>query len=142
MATVLKSVLVPHSASTMFALVDDVERYPEFLPWCPAAQLIERTGEVTRARIDIGYHGLVSHISTVNRKRAPERMDLELVEGPFDEFHGHWRFLSLGEAGCRVELSLDYALSNAAADAVLRPVLGHILETLVDRFVARAEALA
>ena len=142
MANVLKSVLVPHSAATMFALVDDVDRYPEFLPWCKAARVTERTDAITRASIDIGYQGLESRISTINRKDAPLRMDLELVEGPFDQFQGHWRFVPLGEAGCRVELSLDYALSSGAVDAMVRPVIGHILETLVDRFVARAQVLA
>lgn len=141
MTTVLKSVLVPYSASTMFALVDDVERYPEFLPWCPSTQVIERTDEITRARIDIGYHGVKSQISTVNRKLGPERMDLELVEGPFDHFRGQWRFAPLGEAGCRVELSIEYALSASAFNVVLKPVLSNVLETLVDRFVERAQAL-
>jgi ribosome-associated toxin RatA of RatAB toxin-antitoxin module len=142
MPSLLKSVLVPHSPATMFRLVDDVEHYPEFLPWCPSTQLLERTEEVTRARIDIGYHGIRSHITTLNRKQAPGRMDLELVDGPFDTFRGQWRFVPLGEAGCRVELSLDYSLSGSAINAVLKPVLSHVLETLVDRFVARAQVLA
>jgi len=142
MTTLAKSVLVPHSAATMFALVDDVERYPEFLPWCPSAKVVERTEAITRARIDIGYHGVASHITTLNRKQAPERMDLELVEGPFKRFHGQWRFVPLGDAGCRVELSLDYSLSGASINIVLRPVLTRVLETLVDRFVERANALA
>ena len=142
MPTVLKSVLVPHSARTMFALVDDVESYPRFLPWCSATKVLERTDAITRARIDIDYHGLASHFSTLNRKRAPLRMDLEFVEGPFEAFHGHWTFAALGDAGCRVELALDYSFSNPALSALLGPVFGHIIETLVDRFVARAEALA
>ena len=142
MPTVVKSVLVQRPAATMFALVDDVEHYPEFLPWCSGTVVHERTPEATRASIDIDYHGLASRISTLNRKHAPERMDLEFVEGPFDKFKGHWRFVALGDAGCRVEFALDYAFSNAAIDALLGPVFGHIMETLVDRFVARAESLA
>ena len=142
MPTVVKSVLVHRPAATMFALVDDVERYPEFLPWCSRSVVYERTPEVTRACIDIDYHGLTSQISTLNRKRPPERMDLEFVEGPFDQFRGHWRFVALGDAGCRVEFALDYAFSNAAIDALLGPVFGNIMETLVDRFVARAEGSA
>jgi ribosome-associated toxin RatA of RatAB toxin-antitoxin module len=142
MPTVLKSVLVAHSARTMFDLVDDVERYPQFLPWCPGAQVSERTDEITRARIDIDYHGLASHVSTLNRKHPPQRMDLEFVEGPFREFKAHWSFVALGDAGCRVEFSVDYEFSNAAMAALAGPVFGHIIETLVERFVARAEALA
>ena len=141
MPNVLKSVLVPHSARTMFDLVDDVERYPEFLPWCSGARVSERTETLTRARIEIDYHGLASHFSTLNRKQAPSRMDLELEEGAFDSFTGRWSFTPLGDAGCRVEFSLDYGFSGAAMTALLEPVFGHIIETLVDRFVARAEAL-
>lgn len=141
MPTVLKSVLVHRPAATLFALVDAVERYPEFLPWCSAASVEERTAELTRARIDIDYHGLTSHFSTLNRKQAPGRMDIEFVSGPFERFKGHWSFVALGEAGCRVEFALDYSFANAALEAVLGPVFGHIIETLVDRFVARAEGV-
>jgi ribosome-associated toxin RatA of RatAB toxin-antitoxin module len=140
MANVVKSVLVARPAAEMFALVDDCERYQEFLPWCSGAQVSERTPELTRARLDIDYHGLKSHISTVNRKHPPDRIDIEFLEGPFDFFHGHWRFTSLGEAGCRVEFEVEYQLASDSLAAVLRPVFGHIVETLVDRFVTRAES--
>ena len=140
MPTVLKSVLVQHSAARMFALVEDVERYPQFLPWCPSTTVFERTPEVTRARLDIDYHGLVSHISTLNRKR-PDGMDLEFVDGPFERFHGHWRFQPLGEAGCRVEFALEYTFASASMNRLLVPVFGKIIETLVDRFVAEADCV-
>ena len=142
MPTVRKSVIVDRPASTMFDLVDDVESYPQFLPWCAATEVYERTEEVTVARLDIDYHGLTSHIATRNLKQAPRRMVLEFVEGPFDRFKGHWHFVALGEEGCRVEFALDYAFSNLAFEAVLGPVFGHIIETLVERFVERAEDAA
>ena len=141
MPTVLKSVLVARSARTMFDLVDRVESYPQFLPWCSGSRVFERSDAITRARIDIDDHGLASHFSTLNRKEAPSRMDLEFVESPFDGCKGRWSFTPLGEAGCRVEFSLDYSLSNAAMAALLGPVFGHAIETIVERFVARAEAL-
>lgn len=141
MPTVRKSVIVDRPSATMFALVDDVESYPEFLPWCSGTQVFERTPEATVARLDIDYHGLTSHIQTRNVKEPPHRMALEFVEGPFDRFKGGWRFTSLGEGGCRVEFALDYAFSSVALETVLGPVFGHIVETLVDRFVERAESL-
>lgn len=141
MPTVRKSVIVPHACKAMFALVDDVERYPEFLPWCPATQVLQRTAAVTRARLEVDYHGLKSHIETVNRKRAPESMALEFADGPFKEFAGLWSFSPLGAAGCRVELELEYSFSSRVLEITLGPVFGHITETLVDHFVARAEAL-
>jgi len=141
MPTVSKSVLVPRSAEQMFALVDDVEDYPRFLPWCPAARVLERNDELTRACLEIDYHGLRTHFTTVNRKQAPRRMDLELEEGPFERLKGRWSFTPLGEEGSRVELTLDYELEGRALNRVVAPVLAQIMETLVDRFVARAESL-
>jgi ribosome-associated toxin RatA of RatAB toxin-antitoxin module len=142
MPSVLKSVLVPHSCQAMFALVDDVERYPEFLPWCAAAEVLERNHEVTRARLEIDFHGLKTRIATRNRKQAPVRMQLELVAGPFERFQGEWRFTALGGEGCKVEFALDYAFANAALEKLLGPVFGPMIETLVDGFVERAETMA
>ena len=124
MPTVRKSVHVGRSAQAMFELVEDIERYPQFLPWCPGAKVLERTPETTKARIDI----------------EPLDIDIELDEGPFESLHGRWSFTPLGEDGCRVEFALDYAFSSTAISVVLAPVFGHIVATLVDRFVARAEA--
>ena len=139
MPTVRKSVIVDRPAATMFELVDDVESYPQFLPWCSGTEVYERSAQVTVARLDIDYHGLTSRIATRNLKQAPEGMVLEFVEGPFDRFRGHWHFVARGEEGCRVEFALDYSFSNLAFEAVLGPVFGHIIETLVERFVERAE---
>ena len=141
MPTVRKSVIVDRPAPAMFDLVDDVESYPQFLPWCARTEVFERTEQVTVARLDIDYHGLTSHIATRNFKQAPERMVLEFVEGPFDKFKGHWHFHGLGDEGCRVDFALEYAFANLAFEAMLGPVFGHIIETLVERFVERAESI-
>jgi ribosome-associated toxin RatA of RatAB toxin-antitoxin module len=142
MPTVRKSAIVAHACDTLFALVDRVEDYPRFLPWCAASRVIERDDDITVGRIDIDFHGLASHIVTRNAKRPPAGMSLTLVEGPFESFAGEWRFEPLGSEGCRVELSVQYVLSNRMLDAAMGPVFGHILETLVDRFVARADEVA
>ena len=141
MPTVRRSVIVDRPAPTMFELVDGVEDYPQFLPWCAATEVYERTPEVTRARLDIAVGSLTTSIGTRNVKKPPGEMALELEEGPFDRFSGEWRFVPLGEEGCRVELAVDYAFSNAAMSIALGPVFGQIVETLVDRFVERAESL-
>jgi len=142
MPTVRKSVIVAHRAAAMFALVDDVERYPEFLPWCAATEVIDRTREITHARIDVDYHGLKASFATRNRKEPPEWMRLEFTEGPFERFKGHWRFVDLGGEGCRVEFAVDYSFENRALDGLLGPVFGAILASLVESFVARADAKA
>ena len=141
MPSVRKSVIVPHACGTMFALVDDVESYPEFLPWCPRTRLLERTRELTRACIDIDFHGLKTHFTTRNAKQPPGAMSLELEEGPFESLSGAWTFQPLGDAGCRVELAIDYTLAGGPLRALVGVVFGQIVETLVERFVERAAAL-
>jgi ribosome-associated toxin RatA of RatAB toxin-antitoxin module len=141
MPLVRKSVIVPHACATMFDLVDRVEDYPQFLPWCSRVELIERTDQVTAARLHVDYHGLAAKIATRNLKDPAASMRLELVEGPFESFAGTWRFVALGESGCRVEFVLDYTLASGALDVLLEPVFGQIAATLVDSFVARAESV-
>ena len=142
MPLVAKSVIVPHPCATLFALVDAVEDYPDFLPWCSGAEVFERSDRVTRARIDIDYRGLRAAFTTRNAKRPPHEMDLALVDGPFERFEGRWRFAALGEAGCRIELVMDYELASGAMQALLAPVFAHVAQTLVERFVERADALS
>ena len=139
MQTVRKSVIVTRPAATMFALVDECERYPEFLPWCASVVVHERHPDSVRATLEIDYHGLRSTLSTVNRMSPPESIDLEFVDGPFDRFKGRWRFVPLGDSGCRVEFALEFQLASGAAEALLGPVFGNIMGTLVDRFVERAQ---
>ena len=139
MQTVRKSVIVTRPAAAMFALVDECERYPEFLPWCANVVVHERRADSVRATLEIDYHGLRSSISTVNRMSPTDSIDLEFVDGPFERFRGRWRFVPLGESGCRVEFALDFELASGAAEALMGPVFGHIMETLVDRFVERAQ---
>jgi ribosome-associated toxin RatA of RatAB toxin-antitoxin module len=142
MPTARKSALVPHSCETLFALVDDVERYPEFLPWCSGTQVFSRTDAITHARIEVDYHGLKSQVTTRNAKEPPRRMTLELEEGPFERFHGEWTFKPLGAQGCRVEFALEYQAAGGAIATLLEGVFGLIASTMVDRFVERAGQLA
>ena|SRR5258706_1810704 len=140
MQTVRKSVIVTRPAEAMFALVDECERYPEFLPWCSGVEVHERTPREVKATLDIDYRGLRSRITTLNRNTPPRSIDLGFVEGPFERFKGRWEFIPLGPEGCRVEFALEYTFSNGAMEALLAPVFGHIMETLVDHFVERAQS--
>lgn len=142
MLTIRRSVIVPHSCTTMFRLVERCEDYPLFLPWCAGVEVLERSDDTLRARIDIDYHGLKTHIATLNRREEPVHLTLELLDGPFEHFQGDWRFTPLGAEGCRVELAVEYTFAHRTVEAVLKPVFGHIVETLVDRFVERADQVA
>lgn len=139
MAEVNRSVLVAHSASRMFTLVDTIEKYPEFLPWCGGAELIFRDDHVTRAIIHINYRGIRQSFSTENAKREPKLMQIRLIKGPFKTLEGSWRFTDLNGAGCKIELCLRYEFASGLLDRVVGPVFGYIANGLVDAFVKRAQ---
>lgn len=141
MAQVEKSVLVPHSAAQMYALVDTPERYPEFLPWCGGVDLRHRDDTTTEATLHIDYHGLKQHFTTRNRKEFPRAMDIHLVDGPFRHLEGSWRFIALSEAACKIEFQLHYTFSSPLLEKVIAPVFSHIANTFVDAFVQRAEKI-
>lgn len=141
MAVVEKSVLIERTAAQMFDLVDRVEEYPQFLPWCGGTELIERTPTRTAARIHIDYHGLKAHFATENAKESPRWMDIRLTEGPFRHLDGHWRFTPLGEAACKVEFRLHYEFSGKLLEKAFGPVFRHIADTFIDSFVKRAHQI-
>lgn len=122
----------------MFSLVDAVEDYPKFLPWCGGTTLLQRDQDTTRARILINYHGIRQSFTTENAKRAPVEMQIRLVEGPFRKLDGSWRFTDLAGRGCKIEFKLHYEFAGRLLDRLISPVFHHISSTLVDAFVKRA----
>lgn len=139
MSQVVKSVLVPYTPAEMFKLVDGVEDYPVFLPWCAGSELHFRDDVTTEATIHIGYKQVRQHFSTINTKRYPEEMELRLKSGPFHNLEGYWKFKPLGDQACKIEFMLQYEFSSSLLSSVLGPVFDHIANSLVDAFVQRAE---
>ena len=141
MAQVQKSVLIEHGAANMFALVDRVEDYAQFLPWCSATDLIERSEEVTLATIHIDYHGVKQNFTTRNRKEPHEWMHIGLEQGPFLHLTGHWHFKPLAERACKIEFRLEYEFSSRTLEKLVGPMFHHIANSFVEAFIARADAL-
>ena len=141
MQRIRKSVLVPYGAAEMFDLVDAVEHYPEFLPWCGGTQVLEQGPDSKTARIDIDYHHVRANFTTDNVNRRPESIVITLRDGPFRHLHGEWRFLALDERACKVELELAYEFATQLLDRAIGPVFGHIANTFIDAFARRAQAL-
>jgi ribosome-associated toxin RatA of RatAB toxin-antitoxin module len=141
MAAVEKSVLIERSASQMFDLVDRVEDYPQFLPWCDGTEVLKRDERITAARIHINYHGIKAHFATENAKESPRSMCIGLREGPFRRMDGGWRFTSLGETACKIEFRLHYEFSSKVLEKILGPVFHHIANTFVESFVKRAQQI-
>jgi ribosome-associated toxin RatA of RatAB toxin-antitoxin module len=140
MKRIARSAIVEHSAQEMFALVDDVESYPRFLPWCVAAAVHERTDEGTRATLTVGMRGLRQSFTTQNENHPPESIELRLLKGPFRRFAAAWRFKALSGEACSIEFSLEYEMAGALA-RILAPLFDQIADTMVDAFTRRANAI-
>jgi ribosome-associated toxin RatA of RatAB toxin-antitoxin module len=139
MAVVEKIVLVAHSAEQMFNLVDRVEDYPNFLPWCGGASVKELEGTTVHATVHIDYHHLKQHFTTENVRTPPHQIDMTLQDGPFKQFEGHWRFIPLSETACKIEFRLHYQFSNIFLEKLVGPVFHSIANSFVDAFIHRAE---
>lgn len=141
MAQVKKTVIINHSAGEMFLLVDDVLKYPEFLPWCGGVDLIHQDDQSTTATLHIAYHGLHQNFTTQNSKTFPSLMTIQLKDGPFKHMDGVWQFIALNDEACKIEFSLNYEFANQFLEKIIAPVFSHIANTFVDGFVVRADKI-
>jgi ribosome-associated toxin RatA of RatAB toxin-antitoxin module len=139
MALVQKSVLIERSAQQMFDLVDRVEDYPQFLPWCNQTRVEFRNAQKTVATLHISYLSVKSHFTTENDKEIPLWMSIKLVDGPFRRLEGLWRFKPLADSACKIEFQLSYEFSSKLFEKVIGPVFSQIANTFVDAFVKRAD---
>lgn len=141
MKTVSKSVLIWYRPEEMYALVTDVASYPQFLPWCDRARVLDLNDEGMTAEVGIAIGGVRQTFVTRNLHTPARAVDMTLVRGPFSSLDGHWRFLALGDGSmraCKVELNLRYGFENLTLAKVVGPVFDRIAASLVDAFVKRA----
>jgi ribosome-associated toxin RatA of RatAB toxin-antitoxin module len=141
MAVVHKSVLLAYSAEQMFALVDNIEDYPKFLPWCGGAEVRKREGATVLAALKINYHGIKQAFTTENTNTPPTEISMALVEGPFKHLNGTWRFKPLRADACKVEFDLHYEFSSRVLEQIIGPVFSMIANSFVDSFCKRAETV-
>lgn len=141
MPSVHKSVLLAHSAERMFALVEDVESYPKFLPWCGGSEVHERSLNRMLATVHIDFRGIRQSFTTENELHAPHRISMTLRDGPFTKLDGLWRFHTLRHDACKIEFQLDYVFKSGLLGRALVPVFDHIARSFVDAFVQRADRL-
>lgn len=139
MTTISKSALVTHSPEDMFKLVDDIEAYSEFLPWCGKATEISRDDKNVEASIFISHSGLNKEFTTQNKNTEFEKIEMHLVNGPFKNLDGVWLFEPLGESACKVSLNLEFEFSSKIISVTLGPVFSKIANSLVDAFIKRAD---
>lgn len=141
MATVNRSAVVRHTPKQMFDLVNDFESYPEFLPGCRRARLIERDKDHLIGEMTLGRAGIEQSFTTRNDLHEPERIDLSLVKGPFKRLRGRWLFTPLGENICRVSLELEFEFANRLLAMAFGKLFRQVAGQLVDAFTRRADQL-
>ncbi len=141
MQVVERSALVTHTAAQMFALVNDVARYPEFLPWCVGARFEDVSAVERVATLQVARGVLRSEFTTRNTLRQDERIHMVLVDGPFRELRGEWRFEAIGARGSRVTFRVDFEFKNRLTAAAFNAAFEAICGSLVEAFVVRAQKI-
>jgi ribosome-associated toxin RatA of RatAB toxin-antitoxin module len=143
MMRIQKSALVPYSTAQMYALVSDVEAYPEFLPWCTGARFLSRGEHEVTAQVAISKGAIRQSFTTRNRLHRDERIDMQLVDGPFKRLSGAWRFDPVGGGanGSMVSLHLEFEFSSKLLAMTFGRAFQSIANSMIDAFCTRAHAL-
>lgn len=141
MPSVNQSALVPYSAAQMYALVNDYERYPEFLPGCVAARTVTPNPQELTAELTISKAGISQRFTTRNRMTPDRSITMRLAEGPFEFLHGRWTFDELDEQCCKISLDLEFEFSNPVIALAFGRIFTHLTGKMVDAFKQRAKAI-
>lgn len=139
MTMINRSALVMYSAEQMFDVVNDVRKYPEFLQGCQASKVIAEGDDFIEAELTLSKAGFTQSFVTRNTLMRPELMEINLVEGPFSELRGTWRFHALADNACKVSLDLEFEVTNRLAGAALNVLFKQVANTMVDAFVKRSK---
>lgn len=139
MTHIQRSALLPYAASRLFELVNRVEHYPEFLPWCAAAEVLEESPEHMCASLTVAKAGMTQSFTTRNSLVPGQRIEMRLDQGPFKELHGVWEFKALGDSACKISLDLHFSYAGPVVKATLGPLFNQAANTMVDAFCQRAK---
>ncbi len=141
MNTLKRSAIVPYSTRQMFELVNNIEDYPRFLPWCHSSQVTSKTDEEIVASLEIAWKGVHKSFTTRNNLSPYEKIEILLINGPLKHMRGKWDFVPVDEKACKVLLDLEFEFSGSFVDRLFQPIFQHIANSLVDAFCRRAVEL-
>ena len=142
MREVKRSALVGCPPARLFALINDIESYPQFLPWCTHARVHSRSATEIVATLGVRQGSLHGEFTTRNTLIPEECVRMQLLSGPFKSLDGQWQLSPIAPAGCKVELSMRFAFRNPLTALMFERQFAATVGSLVDAFVARARALA
>jgi ribosome-associated toxin RatA of RatAB toxin-antitoxin module len=138
MRTVNRSALVTYSAQQMFELVDDVDSYADFLPWCNRSEVLSRSNNIVEAMVELQKGTITKSFTTRNTLTKYESIDLALLGGPFKSLAGGWTFDQIGSDGCKVTLALQFDFESRLVDMLFGAFFEETCNSLVDAFTGRA----
>lgn len=138
MREIKRSALVAQPPARLFALISDVERYPEFVPGCTHARIESRSAHEVIATLGVRRGALRAEFTTRNELEPDRRVTMHLVRGPFRMLKGEWLLTPIADEGCRVDLTMRFAISNPVSAVIFEPLFAQAVGSLVDAFVARA----
>lgn len=138
MTFIKRSAILPYTSRQMFELVDSIEDYPRFLPWCSGSHIIHRDDKTVEATLELQWSSFKRSFTTKNILTPYERIDINLIHGPFRHLEGIWNFTSLGDEGCKVELELEFELTGGFLDKLFQPIFHQMANSLVELFSKRA----
>ena len=141
MREVKRSALIAEAPARMYGLINDIERYPEFVPGCVGARVIERKDHEVVATLNIKRGPLKTEFTTRNLLEPDRRVLMQLVSGPFRVLEGLWTLTPLGDLGCRVELEMRFEFTNRVTGALFEPLFADTAVSLVDAFVRRSREI-
>lgn len=141
MTVIKRHALIAQAPERLFALVNDLERYPAMYPWCRAVDILEREGNTVSARLHVRSGGVEFSFATRNTLEPPHRMRMTMIEGPLRRLDGEWTFTPYGEGGCRVELHLDFEPKSRLLGLAASFAFQKLADRLVEDFSAKAAAL-
>ncbi len=139
MTEISKTAVVPYTPSEMYALVNDIESYPVFLPWCTAAKITRKKDESLVATLSLAMGKIKQSFTTENTMREGSRIDMRLIEGPFKHLTGYWKFNPEDEQSCHIQLHMNYEFKNKIIKYTLGKMFYTVMNTLVESFVQRAQ---
>ncbi len=138
MTTIKRSALVSYSARQMYELVNNIEDYPRFLPWCSSSKILKRDEAQVEAELVISWKGISKNFTTRNLLHPYDHMEIQLISGPFRHLEGRWMFTSLNGKACKISVELEFEFTGNMIDKLFQPIFNHIANSLVDAFCKRA----
>jgi ribosome-associated toxin RatA of RatAB toxin-antitoxin module len=141
MHRISKSAIVPYSPQQMFELVNNINDYSNFLNWCDSSSILNETGNQITASVQINKNGFKQSFTTNNTSMPFESIKMQLLDGPFDELSGEWRFEALGDSAAKVFLDLEFSFKSRIADMTMSPLFKSIANSQLDAFVERAKQI-